>query len=319
MRAVGARPKGDLKCSRACWQAQLFSAGAALIASAAGIQAATAAMKLSQAECDTLWNQANPSKGATLRCRKPSRMSAISRVSTSTTTARFRRLSLERLQQRPRKEFQFVRKQLRNERFFQQVQQILRPGVAAKATRRLSLPDVMSSDRRQSWSARPLRSSRAKFRPGHQDPQDPPVTGRICPVTPAAAGEARNTTAAAMSSRLVHRLRSFGFIAAMCGPRIDQPRRNRVDADTDVASFERKRACEGFHTRLGAVVSNHIRLRAARTRGVPDRSAAGLGHVGEDCARREERTEQIVVDLGAPILQAVLNRRFTSASVPPRD
>lgn len=41
-------------------------AGAALIVSAAGIQAATAAMKLSQAECDTLWNQANPSNGATI-------------------------------------------------------------------------------------------------------------------------------------------------------------------------------------------------------------------------------------------------------------
>jgi hypothetical protein len=41
-------------------------AGAALIASAAGIQAAHAAMKLSQAECDTLWNQANPSGGTTL-------------------------------------------------------------------------------------------------------------------------------------------------------------------------------------------------------------------------------------------------------------
>ncbi len=41
-------------------------AGAALIVSTAGIQAATAAMKLSQAECDTLWNQANPSKGATI-------------------------------------------------------------------------------------------------------------------------------------------------------------------------------------------------------------------------------------------------------------
>jgi hypothetical protein len=37
-------------------------AGAALFASAAGVQAAA----LSQAECNSLWNQANSSKGATI-------------------------------------------------------------------------------------------------------------------------------------------------------------------------------------------------------------------------------------------------------------
>ena len=42
-----------------------------------------------------------------------------------------------------------------------------------------------------------------------------PVTVMTWPVMPAAAGDARKTTASAISSRLVHRFRSFGFIAAM--------------------------------------------------------------------------------------------------------
>src|SRR5262249_47159140 len=42
-----------------------------------------------------------------------------------------------------------------------------------------------------------------------------PVTATTWPVMPAAAGETRKTTVSAISSRVVQRFRSFGFIAAM--------------------------------------------------------------------------------------------------------
>ncbi len=91
----------------------------------------------------------------------------------------------------------------------------------AASTRRMILPErvfgmsgTITTRRGRAMAPMPLTTDWViqGNRGSAQMPQ--PVTGMICPVMPAEASPARNTTALAMSSRRVHFFRSLGFIAS---------------------------------------------------------------------------------------------------------
>ena len=102
---------------------------------------------------------------------------------------------------------------------------------------------------------------------------------------PAAAGDARKTTTSAISSRLVQRFRSFGFIAAMLDAVSTSSWRDGIDADTGISPFKSQGASQSFNPRFGTVIGDHIGLRQSGTREVDDGTSASGLHVRKNLAR----------------------------------
>ena len=132
-----------------------------------------------------------------------------------------------------------------------------------------------------------MRNSEAEKAPRlartHYSPQ--PVTVMTWPVMPAAAGDARKTTASAISSRLVQRFRSFGFIAAMLDAVSTSPGATALTRIPEISPFKGQGASQSFNPRFGTVIGDHIGLRQSGTREVDDGTSASGLHVRKNLAR----------------------------------
>ena len=110
----------------------------------------------------------------------------------------------------------------------------------------------------------------------------------------------RKSTVSAISSRLVQRFRSSGFIAAMLDAVYASPGAMAFTRIPRSSSLKRERAGkEPLNSRLGAVIGDHVGLRLAGPCEVDDDTVPGRLQMREGCARCQKRAQQVAAQTSA--------------------